>query len=180
MSLTGIKDLDLTILLNMDDVSLENMCRVNKYAKKMCNNNYFWYLKFTNIIKNLPFDKSIDYKSLYFEIHNLNDFINFIIYNDNQPLKLWLLKYHLTAYENVVFNKLNDYLSSLNDIHTLSGKEEVIKSAYDWVLDNKWLLNQPQMASIKNYILDNLDKYANIYKTIANYRMIILNEMNKP
>jgi len=42
MALTGIKDLDLEILMNLPDRDLLNYCSTNKDIYNMCNNEMFW------------------------------------------------------------------------------------------------------------------------------------------
>ena len=41
-TLTGIKDVDLLILSQMDDKTLYNFCKVNKSARKLCSDENFW------------------------------------------------------------------------------------------------------------------------------------------
>jgi hypothetical protein len=43
--LTGIADVDMLVLLQMDDKTLATTCRTNKYAKSICDNNNFWRRK---------------------------------------------------------------------------------------------------------------------------------------
>ena len=46
MTLTGIKDIDLQIILYLDDKDLFNMNRVNLYMKSLCDNENLWRKKF--------------------------------------------------------------------------------------------------------------------------------------
>ena len=41
-SLTGIKDVDLKILSELDDKSLLNFCQTSKYGNQLCQNEIFW------------------------------------------------------------------------------------------------------------------------------------------
>jgi hypothetical protein len=45
-NLTGIKDVDLLILKNLDDYSLLNYCQTSQYAKNLCDNELFWKNRF--------------------------------------------------------------------------------------------------------------------------------------
>src|SRR5665811_1253173 len=42
---TGIRDIDINILLKLDDVSLVNVCETDKYANKLCNDDMLWNQK---------------------------------------------------------------------------------------------------------------------------------------
>jgi len=46
MAMTGIKDLDLEILMNLPDRDLLNYCSTNKDIYNMCNNDMFWRKRF--------------------------------------------------------------------------------------------------------------------------------------
>ncbi len=50
MSLTGIRDVDIEILLNLDDSELPRVCSVNKYVNKLCEHDDFWYRRIINKI----------------------------------------------------------------------------------------------------------------------------------
>ena len=51
MSLTGIRDVDMQILLNLDDSELPRVCAVNKYVNKLCEHDDFWYRRIINKIE---------------------------------------------------------------------------------------------------------------------------------
>ena len=40
--LTGDKNTDFIVLSNLNDYDLANVCRVNKYTRELCENEYFW------------------------------------------------------------------------------------------------------------------------------------------
>lgn len=42
MALTGIKDVDMKIIDNLNDAELGKVCQVNKYVSKLCNDEIFW------------------------------------------------------------------------------------------------------------------------------------------
>ena len=59
---TGIKDVDLLILKELDDEDLFSLCQVDKYINSLCNNENFWLNK---LLKKYP-----DYKLLKMEATN--------------------------------------------------------------------------------------------------------------
>ncbi len=50
MSLTGIRDIDIQILLKLEDSELPRVCAVNKYVNKLCEHDDFWYRRIMNKI----------------------------------------------------------------------------------------------------------------------------------
>ena len=50
MSLTGIRDVDIEILLNLTDSELPQVCAVNKYVNSICEDDKFWYRRIINKI----------------------------------------------------------------------------------------------------------------------------------
>ena len=50
--LTGNKDVDLKILNNLEDKDLVNLCSVNRYSRRLCNDEYFWL---NRILKKFPY-----------------------------------------------------------------------------------------------------------------------------
>ena len=51
MKFTGIKDIDYKILNELDDNSLINFCKTNKFATKLCNDDEFWKRRIYHIFK---------------------------------------------------------------------------------------------------------------------------------
>ena len=71
-TLTGIKDVDLLILSQMDDKTLYNFCKVNKSARKICSDENFWKNRFIkkygmDAVKYKPKNKS--WKEHYSFVH---------------------------------------------------------------------------------------------------------------
>lgn len=48
VTFTGVKDVDLLILMQLDDKSLFRTCKVNKYVNELCKNEDFWRNRFQN------------------------------------------------------------------------------------------------------------------------------------
>ena len=42
---TGVHDIDIGILVNLDDVSLNNACQVNAYVRSLCKDKRLWIEK---------------------------------------------------------------------------------------------------------------------------------------
>jgi hypothetical protein len=51
MSLTGIKDGDILILLQLKDRELGPVCQANKYVASLCKDDNFWKIRIVNKIK---------------------------------------------------------------------------------------------------------------------------------
>ena len=49
--LTGIKDTDILILLQLEDHELGPVCSVNSYVRSLCNDENFWRIRIINKIK---------------------------------------------------------------------------------------------------------------------------------
>ncbi len=64
MSLTGIRDVDIEILLNLDDNELPRVCAVNKYVNSICEDDKFWYRRIINKIEKVKQDNFSKVKNL--------------------------------------------------------------------------------------------------------------------
>ena len=64
MSLTGMRDVDIEILLNLDDSELPQVCAVNKYVNQLCEDDKFWYRRIINKIEKVKQDNFSKVKTL--------------------------------------------------------------------------------------------------------------------
>ena len=64
MSLTGIKDVDMNIILQLEDRELPRVCAVNKYVNEICESDAFWYRRLINRITKVRDDNLSKYKKL--------------------------------------------------------------------------------------------------------------------
>lgn len=64
MSLTGLKDVDMEIILQLDDRDLPRVRRVNKYVNEICQSDAFWYKRLINRITKIMKDNFSKYKDL--------------------------------------------------------------------------------------------------------------------
>jgi len=100
----GNKDISQTILLKLDDRSLANMCQVNKYTQKICDDQNFWFQRIITLFHFIPIEILIKYKqerswSDYY-IHDLR--------------KLQYLKPYDILLEGATNNRLDYVIYSLN------------------------------------------------------------------
>ena len=106
-ALSGIKDVDLKILQDLEDTDFEKVCSVNKYVKNLCNDETFWFNRLINKknmnleeIRDIKNDKGdLKYKEIYSYLFIGNTYKNgFLkaIRTDNMVLfrKLWETKPH--------------------------------------------------------------------------------------
>ena len=72
MSLTGNKETDFLILMQLTDNELTKVCQVNKYVNKLCNDDNFWR---NRIIINFKYTSSIANAMMqYLEFDNWKEF----------------------------------------------------------------------------------------------------------
>lgn len=73
MSLTGHKDTDYKLLMDIDDRELGMVCQVNKKVNEICNDDAFW---FARIIEKLYLQDFVD------NVSKLKDFLEFDNYKE--------------------------------------------------------------------------------------------------
>ena len=64
MSLTGVKDVDMEIILQLEDKELPRVCAVNRYVNEICQSDAFWYRRLINRITKVRDDNLSKYKNL--------------------------------------------------------------------------------------------------------------------
>ena len=64
MSLTGVKDVDMEIILQLEDRELPRVCAVNRYVNEICQSDAFWYRRLINRITKVRDDNLSKYKNL--------------------------------------------------------------------------------------------------------------------
>ena len=65
---TGIKDLDLKILSELDDASLLNFCQTSTYGKKLCENETFWFNRTLQKYGKVEKNPKRTWKNLYLKL----------------------------------------------------------------------------------------------------------------
>lgn len=64
MVLTGNRDVDMEIILQLEDRELPPVCAVNKYVNQICESDTFWYRRLINRITKARDDNLSKYKDL--------------------------------------------------------------------------------------------------------------------
>ena len=64
MVLTGNRDVDMEIILQLEDRELPAVCAVNKYVNQICESDAFWYRRLINRITRAKDDNLSKYKNL--------------------------------------------------------------------------------------------------------------------
>ena len=65
---TGVKDVDLKILSELDDMSLLKFCTTSKYAKKLCEDEIFWLNRTLSKYGRLEKNPKRTWKNLYLKL----------------------------------------------------------------------------------------------------------------
>ena len=148
MSLTGIKDVDMNIILQLEDRELPWVCAVNKYVNEICESDTFWYRRLINRITKVRDDNLSKYKQLkiidvtgeriremqrffgYKSLKELNMFLN-----ELPPNAVYLLYYDFQSLDDLIkdtygFNpeKIPPYINSVELQYDL--RREVAKSPF--------------------------------------------------
>src|SRR5665647_1507489 len=125
--MTGIKDLDLNLLMEMDDRELLTICASkNKYIYRICNDENFWQKRFVKrfgIIAANSKPVNHSWKSQY--MHIIIDLDRFA----NDPWSF--LRFVLWSPKGIEFSK---YMDNNNNI-------EPFAEAPEWVKNNFYFLN---------------------------------------
>jgi len=73
---SGIKDVDLLILMILEDADLFKICLLNKYFNSLCNDEYFWYNRIVKKYGKDVANKNINKKWKKYYLNILNNSIN--------------------------------------------------------------------------------------------------------
>ena len=184
MSLTGIRDVDMQILLNLDDSELPRVCAVNKYVNKLCEHDDFWYRRIIDKIakaKNYNFSQvkgltdmpitgeRIKEMQEYFgfeKLKELNDFMNKLPRNSLYQLY-------------VAFKYYDGEISSLymNDIHT---------APFPKYIDRKELINELRRSFVISYYkpfnnknIFNIESFEFALIPTSQFKVLIFDDLKK-
>ena len=122
---SGIKDVDLKILSELDDESLFRTCSLNKELLRICNTSpMFWRDRFLKNFGKFPLKYKPKERS--WKDHYIQTFINLQMFKENPT-------------------KFLDYIlwdSSIKDSYFIQDrKHERLENAPEWVMANLWLLD---------------------------------------
>ena len=72
-ALTGNTDVDMQILLDVDKLTLDKSCNVNKYIRSICDNENFWRMKFMHDKFPVLTTNIVNYKREYNKVWELRN-----------------------------------------------------------------------------------------------------------
>ena len=161
--LTGVQEIDLTILLQLDDISLTNVCQIDTYVKDLCQDENLWRIRsekyFSSRLNEI--NPNISYRQNYINFvrypspyqGNTNSF-NFDIFNKaTQDDNLEYIQFILDLYPD-----LQVFMGNIPKIALESGSIDIL----DWLLtiDQGGLLFLDNPEVVKIVISsDNADSY---------------------
>ncbi len=146
---TGIKDLDLKILMDVDDETLLNACSTNKELYRICNTDSFWRNRY--IKQYGEHAASFKEKGRSWKNHYMQTIIDLQKFKD--PMDFFT---HIAWKNNVDESYFFDFDN---------GKLTPLKDAPEWVMNNLHLLKIP-FVDILSFDPDAL-LLSSIYKNIT-------------
>jgi hypothetical protein len=186
---TGIKNVDLEILLQVDDNDLKNVCSTSKYLKSLCDEQDFWRLKFINKYGNhdrkitdwkAEYKKGVEKQAKIYNIEQLGGAFEYF-YSLNYREK------NLKIHNDVLINKGihlkdSDFILSKNDqtLWIVSFYPKTKNIAYGYSVHTKGNENKSgkkQYYSIKINGVSLLFKYGAAY--FSNFVKKVLQMMSK-
>jgi hypothetical protein len=112
-SISGIKDVDVEILLNLDNKDLINVCLTNSHFREICESNAFWRRRVMKEAKisndNLNF--LIEYLNFEPTLKGVQELYNFLILDD-APITKTKLLLNSKEIDDTVKDKLNNFIET--------------------------------------------------------------------
>jgi hypothetical protein len=158
---TGVRDVDVRILADLDDVSLNNACQVNTYVRSICKDERLWIEKinkqFPGEIKNLRGNQ--DPEELYYSLAGRQYFGNI---RDNEVISHNAMpnitfKQHYLHFNEVNYHNIVDSIDSIDSINldkktVLRLAEPIIEKDYSdvWAVFTNNIDSSPR-ANSANY-----------------------------
>lgn len=174
MFTSGIEDVDLSILLRMDDQTLEEHCYTNDYVHQLCLSPQLWKLKIEDLYPTFPFHHQlipIEWKKLYYKL-KYKDFTAIVVWaqkNEYSDILDWLS--HQKDYLNYFKYNFGKFLDSSEN---QSGKTQVkiIINFLNFLYNNKIFIDvYPEFRSTIKKILTNYALYVPQIKDIMKVYM---------
>ena len=138
MAMTGIKDLDLEILMNLPDRDLLNYCSTNKDIYNMCNNDMFWRKRFIKRFGEIP----AKYKPK--ERKWKNHYMQVVIDLDRFSSDPWRFLRHILYDRSPEFSKFIEYGPGRSRDEGETAYLTPFLKAPEWVMTNFYLLEIPR------------------------------------
>ena len=173
MSLTGNKDTDMLILLQLEDHELGPVCQVNSYVRKICNDENFWYRRIVNKItksynlnrnllksvdKNLL--KSVDInllKSVDINSERIHIMKNFFGFENLKDLNNYLNEFYINSVYLVFLSSCEKINADVNIKHL--NKVYIFDENLPKYIDKKELDNYIRREYIKRIYVNGNNKY---------------------
>jgi len=178
MSLTGIRDVDIEIILKLDDSELPRVCMVNKYINKICQSDDFWYKKIINKIVAAKKDNFLKVKELtdievtgkrikqmkeffgFQSLRELNDFLNLV--NSKAPYQIY--------YEFDRPNFQNGIKKIYGDLNEIKLPKYINRDELVYEIKRNYVITEyPRIYNINSFVYDsfffNLSPKASSYTT---------------
>ena len=137
MSLTGNKNTDFLILMQLTDNELTKVCQVNKYVNKLCNDDNFWR---NRIIINFKYTSQV-----------ANAMMQYLEFDNWQEFYIWLTKW--TQREK---DLITDSLKPEN----IEIVEEIVRKIKSLPL-LKWINKEEFYKVVKRYAFANISPEIN-------------------
>lgn len=134
---TGKKDIDISVLSNLDDNSLREACLINRYVSELCRDNKLWLLKVRKLIGTDLFE----YTMQDFRNNTIKSFRDFYI------VLVTLISKLNSLYNNVVFYDNSLKLNSLGFSDLLVLDQSISDQQYDF-----FIYAQRYKSMIRNYV----------------------------
>ena len=144
----------MNIMSHIEDNTLKNLCKTDKYAKSICDDNNFWLLKINNKYNGFPINKDFNKaKELYDRIYSKNSKIPNILY-------ILVNKTNRSEWERDVLDWVDE--RDIVDIAIEENKERIVELlAMEGILPSQYGINL--LARDNNLkllkILSNYDIY---------------------
>lgn len=141
--LIGLKELDEEIFLNLDTDDLKNVCHINQYTKKICDDKSFWLKKLAFNHLSLPDLKidNIDWFSLYEAISSTKSNLYMIkVFEDtiSYEIKPYFSTPDFTPYLQLIDNEVkfrNEKIKSITCYYDETYKCNIHTKSTNYILD---------------------------------------------
>jgi hypothetical protein len=149
--LTGLKDVDIKILSNLDDDTLEIVCLTDQYVSTLCHDTKLWYLKIVTMYNDFPALQSLSpmtWKNLYYNLKD-QDWTTLMIGIDenNRELIDWIMKQG--TYVKFFIHEFIQLITKYNNQRTARGKENVLVKFFKFLYTHRLFISERAMFNKK-------------------------------
>ncbi len=129
MSFTGIRDIDIEILLKLNDVEICKVFTLNKYFNRLCEDDIFWYQRIINKIEKVKrdnFSKVKTLKNIEVSAVRIREMQKYFGFDKLKHLNNFLNKLPINAiyqeYFNFIFHRKDDRINRIYGIDVYTHK----------------------------------------------------------